>query len=122
MNKKRIPQRGDVYWINPNPTAGKEMKNMHPFVVVTLAEINRFGISVLVPITTHGNFSRIKGLAIPVVGQRVSGVAVCNQPRSFDIEARIKEGTAKYIETIDRQLANDIANRTADIIGPEILN
>lgn len=122
MSKKRIAQRGDVYWINPNPISGREMKNTHPFVVVTVEEINQLGLSVLVPITTGGNFARAKGFTIPITGQNIAGVAVCNQPNTFDIEARVREGTAKYIETLERWLADEIAARTADIIDPSELN
>ena len=28
---RRVPQRGDVYWIDPNPVAGREMRDRHRF-------------------------------------------------------------------------------------------
>ncbi len=37
-------------------------------------------------------------------------------------ETRVREGTAKYIETLERWLADEIAARTADIINPSELN
>jgi mRNA interferase ChpB len=49
MIRRRIPQRGDVYWINPNPVAAREMKNRHRFVVVTTDEIVLRVISVIDP-------------------------------------------------------------------------
>ena len=85
MSRKRIPQRGDIYWIDPNPVAGKEMKNKHPFVVITLKEINRLGIAMTVPITSGGNFARNMGLTVSISGYQTNGVEVCNQVRSFDI-------------------------------------
>ena len=51
---KRVPQRGDVYWIDPNPVAGREMRDRHRFVVVTPLEINKLGVSITVPVTSGG--------------------------------------------------------------------
>lgn len=39
-------------WIDPNPIAGREMKNRHRFVVITPKEINVLGIAMTVPISS----------------------------------------------------------------------
>ena len=44
MSKRHLPQKGDVYWIDPNPIAGREMKDRHRFVVITPKEINALGL------------------------------------------------------------------------------
>src|SRR5512143_1643522 len=100
MSRRRIPQQGDIYWIDPNPIAGREMKNRHRFVVITLKEINALGIAMMVPITSGGAFARDTGLTVPITGHATTGVDVCNQVRSFDIEARERAGSARYVETL----------------------
>ena len=96
-----VPRRGDVYWIDPNSVAGREMKDRHRFVVITPREINALGVSMTVPITIGGVFARKVGLAVPVTGHETTGVAVCNQVRSFDISARVRAGTARFVEALD---------------------
>ena len=32
MIRRRTAERGDVYWIDPNPTSGREMRGRHRFV------------------------------------------------------------------------------------------
>lgn len=118
MTKYRVPQRGDVYLLNPNPQAGREMKNPHRFIVITPKEINRLGIAIAVPVTSGGNFSRIKGLTVPITGYDTTGVAVCNQLRSFDIEERIKMGAAKYIETLEKPILDEIVLKVISVIDP----
>lgn len=115
---KRIPQRGDIYLIDPNPCVGKEMRDKHRFVVITPKEINSLGISTTVPITSGGEFARDMGLAVSILGYETNGVAVCNQVRSFDIQAREKEGTAKFIERIDDDITMEIINRVISVIDP----
>lgn len=118
MVKRCVPKKGDVYWVDPNPTAGHEMRNMHPFIVITPKEINQLGVSMTVPVTTGGKFSREMGLAVPLSGTQTIGVAVCNQIRSFDLEERVKQGSAKYIETLDQVLVNLIIDRVISVIDP----
>ena len=118
MTSRRIIQRGDVYWIDPNPISGREMQDKHRFVVITSKEINALGIAMTVPVTSGGKFSRDMGIAVSIMGHDTTGIAVCNQVRSFDIEARVKAGSAKYIETLDTITIDDIVNRVISILDP----
>jgi mRNA interferase ChpB len=119
MVRSSVPRRGDVYWIDPNPVAGREMKDRHRFVVITPREINALGVSMTVPISTGGAFSRNVGLAVPVAGHDTTGVAVCNQVRSFDIEARVRAGSARFIEALDDATIGEIVARVVSAIDPE---
>ena len=118
MTKARVINRGDVYWLDPNPIAGREVKNRHRFIVITLKEINALGIVMMVPVTSGEAFAQAKGLTVPIIGHDTNGVAVCNQVRSFDIESRVSAKTASYIETIDAATMDDIVNRVMSIIDP----
>ena len=118
MVRSNVPKHGDVYWIDPNPVAGREMKNRHRFVVITPREINALGVSMTVPITSGGGFTRDVGLAVAISGHDTTGVAVCNQVRSFDIAARIQQKTAQYIETLDEATMSEIVARVVSAIDP----
>ncbi|MDE3246763.1 MAG: type II toxin-antitoxin system PemK/MazF family toxin, partial [Acidobacteriota bacterium] len=118
MIRRRIAQRGDVYWVDPNPVAGHEMKDRHRFVVITPQEINALGICMMVPITGGGAFARATGLTVPIHGFDTRGVAVCNQVRSFDLEARERQGSAKFLESLDAATMIEIVNRVLSVIEP----
>jgi len=120
MTKFRIPQKGDIFLINPNPQSGREMKDTHRFVVITPKEINQLGLAMTVPITSGSFFSRAKGLTVSITGHQTTGVAVCNQVRTFDIEERIKNKTAKYIETLDTYIIDEIVLKVISIIDPAL--
>lgn len=118
MPRRRVPKRGDVFWIDPNPTIGHEMRDRHRFVVVSPEAINRLGLCITVPVTTGGERARASGMVVAVTGSDTNGVAVCHQVRAFDIEARIANRTARYIERIDAAIADEIAARVASIVDP----
>jgi mRNA interferase ChpB len=98
--------------------AGREMKDRHRFVVITPRQINALGIAMTVPVTTGGAFARNLGLTVPISGHDTTGIAVCNQVRSFDIEARVRAGSARYVETLDEATTNEIISRVLSVIDP----
>ena len=91
----------------------------HRCVVITPREINVLGVSMTVPITRGGSFTRNSGLAVIVTGHETNGVAVCNQVRSFDIEQRVRDSSAKFIERLDDVTMMDIVCRVVSAIEPE---
>ena len=88
----------------------------HRIIVITPKEINQIGLAITVPVTSGGNYARIKGLTVSITGHDTTGVADCNQVRSFDIEERIKNGSAKYIETLDKHIVAEIILKVISII------
>jgi mRNA interferase ChpB len=109
----RVPDRGDVYWVDPNPVSGSEMKDRHPYLVMSPKEINRFGISIAVAITQGGSGAREVGFTVPLSGSRIGGVVVCTQLRSFDMRAR----GAEFAETLDEGTVQLVADTIASLVG-----
>ena len=111
-------ERGDVYWIDPNPVAGREMRDRHPFVVITPAPINALGLVMAVPITSGSAFAKARGLTVTIHGDRITGVAVCNQVRTFDLTARVQSGSARFVERINEAATEEIVARVLSVIDP----
>ncbi len=74
--------------------------------------------AMMVPTTSGGAFARDTGLTVPITGHDTTGVAVCNQIRSFDIEARERAGSARYVETLDVATTAEIISRVISVIDP----
>ncbi len=72
----------------------------------------------MVPITSGGAFARAKGLTIPIHGHDTQGVAVCHQVRSFDLDAREAQGSARFVESLDPATMSEIINRVISVIDP----
>ncbi|HTV32765.1 MAG TPA: hypothetical protein VME69_06640 [Methylocella sp.] len=69
-------------------------------------------------ITTGGTYTRDIGLAVPVTGHETTSIAVCNHVRSFDIAARVRAGSERFIETLDITM-NEIVSRVVSAIDPD---
>lgn len=120
MIGSRLIERGDLFWVDPNPVAGREMQNRHPFVVITPAQINALGVAITVPITSKGAFAKTRGLTVPVSGKQITGLAVCNRLRSFDLQARVRAGSARFAEHLDEATTEEIVTRVISVIDPAL--
>lgn len=84
-------ERGDIWLVSLDPTAGHEQRGTRPVLIVSPRAFNTLtGTPVVLPITSGGNFARTAGFAVSLdgAGTRTTGVIRCDQPRALDMAAR----------------------------------
>jgi len=76
--------------VSLDPTKGTEIQGKRPVLILSNAEFNRGGRTLVAAITQGGNIERIKGWAVTLMGAgtQTQGAAVVSQCRMIDIEAR----------------------------------
>ena len=96
-----IPKKGDIVWVNFDPSSGNEIKKRRPGLVVSRYEFNRSTLfAVICPITsTIKNIPTRYTLPKEMV---VTGQIVISQLKSLDFHVR-------KIEFADRLPVQDIA-------------
>lgn len=84
-----VPDRGEIIWINYNPQSGREMRNMHPMLVLSPKKFNdRTGIVIGLPMTT-AEYNSTNPFAVKFQGKRgVISYVLAHQPKSFDWRQR----------------------------------
>lgn len=81
-----VPNRGDVVWVDFNPTRGHEQSKVRPALVLSPKAYNKkTGLLIACPIT-----SQVKGYAFEVAVQekKIVGVVLTDQVRSLDWRER----------------------------------
>jgi mRNA interferase ChpB len=78
-SRQRTPvaERGDIYLVSLDPTEGHEQSGRGPVLVVSPGVFNQLTkVAIVLPITTGGNFGRVRGFTISLtdVGTRTTGV------------------------------------------------
>lgn len=111
----RIPSRGEIWFVNLNPTAGREQQGQRPVLVVSEKEFNRLGLCVICPITQGGGQSRFAGFAVTLMGSgtQTQGVVMCNQPRTVDLAAR----AGRFTEDVTTEVLDEVLARLQAIFG-----
>jgi mRNA interferase MazF len=96
--------RGDIYWVNLNPTKGSEINKSRPCVIVSATPINQARHTVVVvPLSTAAKPR--PPLVIPVTCLERSVAAVCDQIRTVD-KSRLNK-LAGQLSAADLRLLED---------------
>lgn len=105
-------ERGDIYLVSLDPTSGHEQRGTRPVLIVSPAAFNRLTRTpVVLPITTGGNFARMAGFAVSLMGAgtETTGVVRCDQPRALDIGAR----HGRRLEGVPASVMDDVLAKLA---------
>jgi mRNA interferase MazF len=108
--KHYIPDRGDVVWINFDPQSGHEQKGKRPAIVISPKEYNeKVSLGLFCPIT-----SKIKNypFEVRIETEKISGVVLSDQIKSFDWRAREIE----FITKDDPGKIEEIINKLSVLI------
>jgi mRNA interferase MazF len=114
------PDRQQVIWIDCNPQAGREMKDIHPFLVLSPRNFNaRTSLVIGLPITTaeynaDNPFAVTVGLAKGRGKAGKTSYVLCHQPKSFDW--RIRGAKAHPLGALPDALFTDVCERLNQII------
>ena len=108
-------ERGEIWLVSLDPTAGHEQKGTRPVVLVSPAAFNRLtGAPVVLPITTGGNFARRAGFAVSLKdsGIKTSGIIRCDQPRVLNLTAR----NGRCVDKVPDSLMEEVLARLTTIL------
>jgi mRNA interferase MazF len=107
-----VPDRGDVVWVELDPTRGHEQSGRRPLLVLSPSFYNG-PTSLLLgcPITSQSKGYRFE-IAIPG-GLPVLGVVLADQVKSLDWRAR----KARFITTLPASVIGAVQARAAAILG-----
>ena len=76
-------QRGDVYWVDLEPTAGSQQLGRRPCLVMTANPVNARRRTIgIIPLSSSPQIAPPIVIAIPSVGTQT--VAICDQLRAVD--------------------------------------
>jgi len=88
-----VPDRKDIIWIDCNPQVGQEMRDVHPFLVLSPRNFNeKTSLVIGLPMTT-ADYNSDNPFAVEVGHVMVNrkkkmSYVLCHQPKSFDWRLR----------------------------------
>jgi mRNA interferase MazF len=106
-----IPRRGDIVWLNFDPTIGHEQSGRRPALIISPESYNqKIGLALAYPIT-----SKVKGYAFEVAipeGLPITGVVLADQIKSIDWVGR----NAEFICALPSQIYEDVIAKTLTLL------
>jgi len=111
VKKPYIPDRGDVVWVDFNPTKGREQAKVRPAMVVSPKAYNqKTSLAIMCPITS---VAKAYPFEVPVTSKKVSGVVLSDHVRSVDWKAR----NAKFISKAKPAVVSEVQRKIMLVIG-----
>jgi mRNA interferase MazF len=114
-----MPDRQDIIWIDCNPQVGREMRDVHPFLVLSPRIFNaKTSLVIGLPMTT-AEYNADNPFAV-AVGQAKGSMAdqtsyvLCHQPKSFDW--RLRRAKAHPLGALSNGLFAQVCERLNQII------
>lgn len=114
-----LPDRRDIIWIDCNPQAGQEMRDIHPFLVLSPRFFNdKTSLVIGLPMTTaaynaDNPFAVAVGKASKKKIEQTSYV-LCHQPKSFDW--RVRNAKPHSWGALNEALFSQVCQRLNQII------
>ena len=115
-----VVDKGDIIRLSLEPTLGKETQgDFHPCLVLSSKAFNKVnsGKALIAPITQGGEFGRIRGFTVPLMGSgtETQGVVLASEIKVLDINAR----KAKMVEKAPSSILDEVVSIVATIIDYE---
>ncbi len=107
--------RGEIWLVSLDPTAGHEQRGKRPVLVISPAAFNKYTLlPVVLPVTNGGNFARMAGFAVTLegAGTLTRGVIRCDQLRTIDMAAR----KGKRVEKVPDAVVNEVLARLETLL------
>jgi mRNA interferase MazF len=105
VKEKYIPERGDIIWLNFNPSSGHEQKGKRPAIVISPKGYNeKVGLGLFCTITSK---TKNYPFEVKIENEKINGVVLTDQIKSLDwktreIEFIAKETSEKINEIVDK--------------------
>lgn len=98
-----VPNRGDIVYLDFDPTKGHEQKGLRPaFVLSPLSYNEKSSLALFMPITKQQ-----KGYPFEVIlptGLKVQGVILADQIKSLDWKAR----GVRFVESVSQDIIDEV--------------
>ncbi len=113
------PRRQDIIWIDCNPQVGQEMRDVHPFLVISPRAFNaKTSLVIGLPMTTAAyNADNPFAVAVGSVARgrgRKTSYVLCHQPKSFDW--RLRKAKPHPLEKLQDPQFQTVCQRLNQII------
>jgi mRNA interferase MazF len=111
VKNKYIPERGDLVWLNFDPTKGHEQKGRRPSVVLSPIEYNcKSTLAIFCPITS---VSKEYPYEVEIEKNKIEGFALVDQMKNFDWSKRDIE----FISRLNKENLKKIIQKAITLIN-----
>lgn len=113
VGELNTPKRGDIVWLNFDPSLGHEQKGFRPALILSHTDFNaKTGFAFICPITTKDK-GYVFSIPLPKTAQ-TKGVILADQIRSVDWRSR----NFRFVEKVNQKTVDSVIWLVCQVISP----
>lgn len=121
MVRVNIPRAGEIWWLDMQPSAGKEQTGRHAGLVLSDFKFNNAtGFAFIAPITTGRNASRHNGFAVSLTGSGTGTTGIIQVDQVKSLDWRKRNGQFEQ-EAVPKEILTEVLEKFAPIFGLGLL-
>ena len=105
--------RGEVWWIDFNPTRGHEIRKTRPALVISIAAIGGPGMKIVVPLTSHHEKHDGYPWCVTIKPNQRNGLGKISTADAFQIKCVSIERFVKRIGVVSAAALDDVVAAVA---------
>jgi mRNA interferase MazF len=116
--KLYIPDRGDIVWLNFDPSEGKEIRKKRPALTLSPKAYNaKVGLGIFCPITNHKKDYPFEVNIVSIPAKVVEGVVLADHAKSMDWQQR----NVQFIGHVSSEVLEEVIDKLSILlIHPEL--
>ncbi len=119
VKSKAFPKRGEIFWVNLDPTIGAETRKKRPGLILSNDIGNQMSSVVIVALSITSKIKTIYPFEVAIIVQDKQGKAMINQCRAVDqsrLGEKIGEASPHIMREVEeaRKLSSPFPNRASN--------
>ena len=110
-------KRGDIYYVDFDPTEGDEIQKTRPAVIVNTGGVFRQRLHIVVPITSWQPRFRLDYWMIPLPADSITGLKNESAGNTFQVKSVSDNRFKNYVGQVSAQQLDDLVTAIAYCIG-----
>lgn len=111
-----MPERGEIWWVNLDPTVGAEIRKTRPALVVSSDALGRLPLKLIAPITTwHDAFAR-NLWHVRVLPDADNGLAKASAVDTLQLRGADLQRFVSRVGRVSPQVMDEVTTAIASVI------
>jgi mRNA interferase MazF len=111
------PLRGEVWWVRFDPTVGSEVRKTRPAVVMSVSEVGRLPLRIIVPVTSWDDSYGELSWFVRLPPTRENGLQKESGADAFQVKSVSVERLVSRIGALEEARIDAIADAVALCVG-----
>lgn len=116
MQVRRSPRRGEIWWVNLDPTVGAEIKKIRPAVILSSDAVGKLPIRIVAPVTGWQDRFAHQSWFVRLMPDKTNGLTKMGGVDTLQIRGVDEQRLVRRLGVLAAETVDEIAVTVAMVI------